>query len=69
MRSRGRYGSGSPPKGARPVHLFGQLAPLEELLEVAGGRPVVECAAQSQGAGQHGRGWGCSPATVNSPKP
>lgn len=36
-----------------PVHLFGQLAPLAPLLKL--GPPVVEDAAQSQGATQNGR--------------
>ena len=37
-----------------PVHLFGQLAPIEQITAVAGGRPVVEDAAQSQGAARDG---------------
>jgi dTDP-4-amino-4,6-dideoxygalactose transaminase len=36
-----------------PVHLFGQVAPVEQLLGF--GIPVVEDAAQSQGAIRHGR--------------
>jgi dTDP-4-amino-4,6-dideoxygalactose transaminase len=35
-----------------PVDLFGQMAPLERIAEVAGGIPVIEDAAQSIGARQ-----------------
>lgn len=40
-----------------PVHLFGQLAPMPEVLEIAlaVGIPVIEDAAQSQGARHAGR--------------
>jgi dTDP-4-amino-4,6-dideoxygalactose transaminase len=40
-----------------PVHLFGQMAPLEHIAEVIGNRPIhiVEDAAQAQGAARHGR--------------
>ncbi|MBO3743296.1 DegT/DnrJ/EryC1/StrS family aminotransferase [Actinoplanes flavus] len=43
-----------------PVHLYGQLAPVERLRAGIGGRDiaVVEDAAQSQGATRHGRGSG-----------
>jgi dTDP-4-amino-4,6-dideoxygalactose transaminase len=38
-----------------PVHLFGQTAPVEELQQVIGDVPILEDAAQSQGAQRHGR--------------
>jgi dTDP-4-amino-4,6-dideoxygalactose transaminase len=42
------------------VHLYGQLAPMEQLAEVVAGRDIIlfEDAAQAQGATRHGKGIG-----------
>ncbi|MGE0790207.1 MAG: DegT/DnrJ/EryC1/StrS family aminotransferase [Sandaracinaceae bacterium] len=47
-------------KAIAPVHLFGQMAPMKEVLAIAerGGLHVVEDLAQAQGAKQGGRGAG-----------
>jgi dTDP-4-amino-4,6-dideoxygalactose transaminase len=42
-------------KAVMPVHLFGQIAPVEELREAIGDIPIIEDAAQSQGATRHGK--------------
>jgi dTDP-4-amino-4,6-dideoxygalactose transaminase len=42
-------------KAVMPVHLFGQAAPVEQLLEFVGEVPIIEDAAQAQGARRQGR--------------
>lgn len=42
-------------KAVMPVHLFGQIAPMEQLIDAAPGVAIIEDAAQSQGATRHGR--------------
>lgn len=38
-----------------PVHIFGQAAPMDEIMEVAGNVPVIEDCAQAWGASFNGR--------------
>jgi dTDP-4-amino-4,6-dideoxygalactose transaminase len=47
-----------------PVHLYGQMAPVERL--VAGGVPIVEDAAQCQGATRHGLSAGAFGVAASS---
>lgn len=42
-------------KAVMPVHLYGQMAPIDRLRTVVGDIFVIEDAAQSQGATRHGR--------------
>jgi dTDP-4-amino-4,6-dideoxygalactose transaminase len=53
----GRLAAAITPRTAAivPVHLYGRLAPMAEILEAAGQVPVVEDAAQAHGAEQDGR--------------
>ena len=45
-------------KAVMPVHLFGQTAPVEDISAAAGDVPILEDAAQAQGALRHGRAAG-----------
>jgi len=45
-------------KAIMPVHLFGHVAPMDEILAVAGDIPVLEDAAQAHGARYKGRRTG-----------
>lgn len=42
-------------KAIIPVHLYGQVAPVEQIEDAAPGITIIEDAAQSQGATRHGR--------------
>lgn len=42
-------------KAVMPVHLFGQTAPVEELVAAVGDVPIIEDGAQSQGATRNGK--------------
>ncbi|HJQ75955.1 MAG TPA: aminotransferase class I/II-fold pyridoxal phosphate-dependent enzyme, partial [Acidimicrobiia bacterium] len=45
-------------RAVMPVHLFGQIAPVDQFPELPDRVAVIEDAAQSQGATRHGRGSG-----------
>lgn len=42
-------------RAVMPVHLYGQTAPVEDLAGLMGDIPIIEDAAQSQGAKRHGK--------------
>lgn len=42
-------------KAVMPVHLFGQMVPVESIRTLVGDLPVIEDAAQSQGASRNGK--------------
>ena len=45
-------------RAVMPVHLYGQIAPIEQLADVVGDVVIIEDAAQSQGATRHDKGIG-----------
>ena len=42
-------------RAVMPVHLYGQMAPVEQIREAIGGIPIIEDAAQSHGASRNGK--------------
>lgn len=53
-------------RAVMPVHLYGQMAPVEHLIDLRDGIQIIEDAAQVQGASRHGRAagtWGIAAGT------